>query len=71
MEYDVRDATGTFEVGGSYFLEGVREKGVRPNPRNPPGYGPVVVCFRENAPDAILAADGKRFFSAAWTMMKN
>ena len=28
--------------GGSYFLEGVREKGGSSEPPNPPGYGPEI-----------------------------
>ena len=31
----------------------------------------MVVIFRENSPVAILAADSKRSFWAAWTVMKN
>ena len=31
----------------------------------------IVVCFREHAPVAILAADSKRYFWAAWTVMKD
>ena len=42
MEYDVRDAAGTFEIGGGgvvFFGGGFAKRGVRPNPPNPPGYG--------------------------------
>ena len=31
----------------------------------------MVVCFREHAPVAILAANSKRYFWAAWTVMKD
>ena len=31
----------------------------------------MVVCFREHAPDAFLAANSKRYFWAAWTVMKD
>ena len=31
----------------------------------------MVVCFREHAPVAILAANSKRHFRAAWTVMKD
>ena len=44
LEYDVRDAAGTFEVGVRIFWRGVREKGGSSEPPptpNPPGYGPV------------------------------
>ena len=40
MECDVRDAAGTFEVGGGgvriFWTGGGRKKGVRPKPPNPP-----------------------------------
>ena len=36
MEYDVRDAVETFEVGGFVFFGGgFVKRGVRPNPPNP------------------------------------
>ena len=37
--------------GGSYFLEGVRERGgIRPNPPEPPpGYGPENACHTRAA----------------------
>ena len=41
LEFDVRYAVGKFGGGGFVFLEGgLAKRGVRTNPRTPPGYGP-------------------------------
>ena len=47
LECDIRDTVGkSITVGGVViFGGGFAKRGVRPNPPNPPGYGPVSVSY--------------------------